>query len=242
MKSYEIFSNLKVVKDMPIIIRLDGRYFSRYTKALEFKKPFDTRLRDIFIEVSKDLIRQFNARYIYTFSDEINMLLEDIPFNGRIEKMDSVFASYATSSFNKQVYLNEELSEKSIKSDILASFDSRVIMTPQNIANYFKWRQDEAWRNCINSYAQAVLNKSHTPEQTAQILYKLNKKDLHDLLFENGINIAHVPQWQRRGIAVYKEKHEIKGVNPKDNTTTVSYRNKINVDMQLDLFSCSDNI
>lgn len=227
---------------MPIIIRLDGRTFSRYTKALELEKPFDTRLRDIFIGISKDLIKQFNAKYIYTFSDEINILMEDIPFNGRIEKIDSVLASYATSSFNKYMYLDDELFKKSMESDMLASFDSRIIMTHRNVNNYFRWRQDEAWRNCINSYAQALLNKTHTPKQTAKILYKLDKKELHDLLYENGINIAHVPAWQRRGIAVYKEKYEINGFNPKDNTPTISYRNKIKVDMQLDLFNSNDNI
>lgn len=227
---------------MPIIIRLDGRYFSRYTKNLELEKPFDTRLRDIFIGISKDLIREFNAKYIYTFSDEINILMDNIPFNGRIEKIDSVMASYAASSFNRHLYMNEQLFEKSVQSDMLASFDSRIVMTHQNIDNYFKWRQDEAWRNCINSYAQALLNKTHAPRQTAEILYKLNKKELHDLLFENGINIAHVPAWQRRGIAVYKEKYEIKGFNPKDNSSTISYRNKIKVDMQLDLFNGTNNI
>lgn len=227
---------------MPIIIRLDGRYFSRYTKAMKLEKPFDLRLRDIFIGISKDIIKEFNAKYIYTFSDEINILLENIPFNGRIEKIDSIMASYATSSFSKHLFKNEELFKKSMESDILASFDSRIIMTHQNIENYFKWRQDEAWRNCINSYAQALLNKTHTSKQTAQILYKLSKKDIHDLLYENGINIAHVPTWQRRGIAVYKEKYEMRGFNPKDNTSTISYRNKIKVDMQLDLFNSNHNI
>ncbi|RAP49542.1 MAG: hypothetical protein BZ133_07625 [Methanosphaera sp. SHI613] len=242
MKSYEIFSNLKVIEDMPIIIRLDGRYFSRYTKALDFKKPFDQRLRDIFIEVSKDIVKEFNARYIYTFSDEINILLDVIPFNGRVEKINSVFASYATASFNKHLYQNKQLLEKSMESDMLASFDSRIIMTHQHITSYFKWRQDEAWRNCINSYAQAVLNKTNTPKQTAELLYKLNKKEVHDLLFEHGINIAHVPAWQRRGIAVYKEQYEVEGFNPIENKSTISYRNKIKVDMQLDIFNSNTNI
>ena len=227
---------------MPIIIRLDGRYFSRYTKTLKLNKPFDERLRDIFIEVSKDLITEFGAKYVYTFSDEINILLNQIPFNGRVEKIDSIMASYATASFNMHLYEKQELYEKAVNSNLLASFDSRIIMTHRNMNSYFKWRQDEAWRNCINGYAQAVLNKTHTPKQTADILYKMNKKQVHELLFENGINIAHVPSWQRRGIAVYKQKYEINGFNPKEGKDTISYRNKIKVDMQLDLFSKNTNI
>lgn len=227
---------------MPIIIRLDGRYFSRYTKSLKLSKPFDERLRDIFIDISKDLIKEFNARYIYTFSDEINILLEEIPFNGRVEKIDSVMASYAASSFMKNMYSRKELFDYYSVDAILPSFDSRIIMTHKNTCNYFKWRQDEAWRNCLNGYAQALLNKTHSSKQTAEILYKLNKSEIHELLFENGINVAHVPTWQKRGIAIYKEKYKINGFNPKDKQTTISYRKKIKVDMELDLFKDNTNI
>jgi tRNA(His) 5'-end guanylyltransferase len=61
-------------------------------------------------------------------------------------------------------------------------------------------------------------------------------------LFEHGINIAHVPAWQRRGIAVYKEQYEVEGFNPIENKSTISYRNKIKVDMQLDIFNSNTNI
>ena len=90
MKEYEQFSQLKVIPDMPIILRLDGRSFSKYTKQLNLQKPFDERLRDIFIEVSKEFIKEFNPKYVYTFSDEINVYFTHIPFNGRVEKINSV--------------------------------------------------------------------------------------------------------------------------------------------------------
>ena len=106
MKEYEQFSQLKVIPDMPVIIRVDGRSFSNYTKQLKLQKPFDERLRDIFIEVSKDLIKEFNPKYVYTFSDEINILFSEVPFNGRIEKIDSVIPSFISSSFMKHLYLN----------------------------------------------------------------------------------------------------------------------------------------
>lgn len=234
MKKYEQFSQLKTIPDMPLIIRIDGRSFSNYTKQLHLKKPFDERLRDIFIKTSIDLIKEFNARYVYVFSDEINIYLEEIPFNGRVEKINSIICSYITASFMKHLFLNKNQFDVDILDLKPVSFDSRII-TIKNIKNYFKWRQDEAWRNCLNSYAQFVLNKNHTSKETAQILYKLNKSDIHDLLFEEGINIAHVPTWQKRGVAIYKIKEEKKGFNPKLKENNIYFKNKIYVDMEVSL-------
>lgn len=235
MKEYEQFSQIKLVNDIPTIIRLDGRSFSNYTKNLKLNKPFDSRLRDLFIEVSKDLMSEFSPKYIYTFSDEINILLDEIPFKGRIEKIDSVFSSYTTGSFMKHLYLNNNLFDIDVTELKPVSFDSRIISTATHVRDYFKWRQDEAWRNCLNSYAQALLNKEHSNEETAKLLYKLNKSEIHDLLFEHGINIAHVPTWHKRGVAIYKTKEEIEGYNPKLNKKTISTRNKIKVNMNISL-------
>lgn len=234
MKSYEIFSQLKTIPDIPVILRLDGRTFSKYTKQLKLYKPFDERLRNIFIEVSKDLLNEFNPKYIYTFSDEINILFEELPFNSRVEKLDSVIASFTTASFMKHLYDSKELFNLELKDMELPSFDCRIIMTT-NIKQYFKWRQDEAWRNCLNAYAQSELNKTHTSYDTSQILYGLNKSQIHQLLYENGINIAHVPTWQKRGVAVYKKEYQKENVNPKNNIKNISTYKKIFVDLQIDL-------
>lgn len=225
---------------MPVILRLDGRSFSNFTKQLNLTKPFDETLSNIFIEVSKDLIKEFNVKYIYTFSDEINILLTQIPFNGRVEKINSVFSSYVTSSFLKNLYINENELNCDINSISLPSFDSRIILTSKHVCQYFKWRQDEAWRNCLNGYAQYILNKNHSASETANLLFKLNKSQIHDLLFENGINISKVPTWQKRGVAIYKKKYKIEGFNPKTKQPTISYRNKIFVDKYLNLFKDDD--
>jgi len=236
LKKYEQYSNLITIKDLPLILRIDGRSFSNYTKKLKLEKPFDSRLRDIFIEVSKDLLKEFSTKYIYTFSDEINILLETVPFNGRIEKIDSVFASFVAGSFMKHLFMNADYFEVDLSELDNVSFDCRIITTANHIKDYFKWRQDEAWRNCLNSYAQFILNKTYDSDVTAQKLYKLNKNQVHDLLFQNGINIAHVPTWQKRGFAVYKKEYEIKGINPKTNETVISYRTKPYIDLELNLF------
>lgn len=234
LKEYEQFSQLKVIPDMPIILRADGRSFSNYTKQLNLQKPFDERLRDIFIKISEDLIKEFNPKYVYTFSDEFNILFEEIPFNGRIEKINSVISSFISSSFMKHLYLNKELFNIDFNDLKPVSFDCRVISTPNHIKDYFKWRQDEAWRNCLNSYAQSILNRTHTNRETSEILYKLKKQDIHELLFENGINIAHVPIWQKRGVCLYKKLEE-EDINPVGIHNNINTRKKIYVDLEMNL-------
>lgn len=233
MKEYEQFSQLKVIPDMPVIIRVDGRSFSNYTKQLKLQKPFDERLRDIFIEVSKDLIKEFNPKYVYTFSDEINILFSEVPFNGRIEKIDSVIPSFISSSFMKHLYSNKEKFDIDLFKLKPVSFDCRIILTSNHIKDYFKWRQDEAWRNCLNSYAQSILNRTHTSKETSEILYKLKKSDIHDLLYDNGINISHVPTWHKRGLSLYKiiEKEDINQTENKN----INNRKNIYVDLEINL-------
>lgn len=235
MKKYEQFSNIKIIQDIPLILRIDGRKFSNYTKKLKLEKPFDERLRDIFIEVSKDLINEFNPEYVYTFSDEMNILFKEIPFNGRVEKIDSVIPSFVTASFMKHLFLNKDKFDVDVTTLKPVSFDCRIIQTANHSKDYFKWRQDEAWRNCLNSYAQSILNKTHSNNQTSEILYKLKKSDIHELLYENGINISKVPTWHKRGVCSYKIVEESEGINPNNNQKNISIRNKIYIDLEMRL-------
>lgn len=237
MKRYEQFSQIKVISDVPLILRVDGRSFSKYTKQLNLKKPFDERLRDIFIEVSKDLINEFSPEYVYIFSDEINILFNEAPFSGRIEKIDSVIASFVTSSFMKHLFLKQEEFDVDVTKLKPVSFDCRIISTATHINDYFKYRQDEAWRNCLNGYAQHVLNKNHSPKETSQILYKLKKSDIHELLYDNNINISHVPTWQKRGICIHKVSESKEGINPKTNEKNISTRKKIKVNLDMKLLN-----
>ena len=80
--------------------------------------------------------------------------MDNIPFNGRIEKkINSVVASFAASSFTYN--LNKEIAKP-------IAFDSRIIpINDKDIPKYFKWRQDEAWRNCINAYGIHILKNQN---------------------------------------------------------------------------------
>ena len=77
MKEYEVYGGLKVPVNSKIILRLDGRSFHSLAKNLNLEKPYDEDFARLMVKVSKDLFNEFAPVFIYTFSDEINILLED---------------------------------------------------------------------------------------------------------------------------------------------------------------------
>lgn len=205
MKEYEIYSTLKVPMCGKTILRLDGRSFHKLSSNLNLKKPFDEGFFNVISKVSEDIFKEFSPLFVYSFSDEINILFDTLPFSGRVEKLDSVFASFASSSFTSNLSKCHDLdSFKPI------AFDSRVItITDSEVFKYFKWRQDEAWRNCVNGYGIWALKKEFSPEEANEKIKGLNLSDIHDLLFSLGINLNNVPTWEKRGIGFYKKDSNI---------------------------------
>jgi tRNA(His) 5'-end guanylyltransferase len=231
MKEYEVYSDLRVPVNSKIIIRLDGRSFHSFARKMKLEKPYDDNFYKVIVEVCKDLFEEFSPLFIYAFSDEINILLDKIPFNGRFEEINSVIASFASSSFT--LNYNEEFSKP-------VAFDSRIIpINDSDIYDYFKWRQDEAWRNCVNGYGIHFLKSKYSSSQANERISGMNLSDIHELLFENGINLNDVDTWKKRGIGVYRKNKEILGFNKKESKEQISYRSFIHVDYDLPIFSKS---
>ena len=261
MKEYEIYSNLKISQCSRVLLRLDGRSFHSLSKHLNLEKPYDTRFAKVMSEVCKDILLEFSPSFIYTFSDEISVLLSTVPFGGRVEKLDSVFSSFVSSSFTAHLLkefninfngFNSESSnfnryanmlnidsedEDSLSLSKPISFDSRIIpIDDSNLVKYFKWRQDEAWRNCVNAYGIWALKENYPPDVAAEKMFGLKSSDVHDLLFEQGINLNDLPAWKKRGLAVYKNIKTIKSFNSKTNKEEISYMKYPFIDFNIPKF------
>lgn len=229
MKAYEIYSDLRVPVNSKVIVRLDGRSFHTFARNMELTKPYDDNFYRVMVEVSKELFEEFSPLFIYTFSDEISILLDNVPFNGRVEKINSVMASFTSSSFTMNY---DKRFTKSV------AFDSRIIpINDEDIYDYFKWRQDEAWRNCVNGYGIHFLKSKYSSSQANEKINGLGLSDIHDLLFENGINLNDVETWKKRGIGVYRKNKEVKGFNQKESREQISYRSFVHVDCNLPIFT-----
>lgn len=194
MKGYESESDTSVALDKPIIVRIDGKRFSRYTA--KFKKPFDDRITDAMINVTEALIKQTHAHLGYTQSDEITLIFlpkegkTNIMFEGRVQKIVSVFASIATVAFAQHI---GEHSKES------AYFDARVWNVPDEgeAANTLLWRVMDAERNAVSSIFRHRVGH-------AQMQNK-NVKEMLEELEKQGIDIEEYPSHQRSGTIVARE-------------------------------------
>ncbi|MDR2856154.1 MAG: tRNA 5'-guanylyltransferase [Methanomicrobiales archaeon] len=229
MKEREVYASLRVLS--PIIIRIDGRSF--HTLTDRFIRPFDEHFATVMAEVSRDLLERsdLGPRFAYTFSDEINLYFDEIPFSGRIEKLDSVVASYAASAFTLRCPNSHPI-----------AFDSRVIpITEDIVCSYLLWRQQEAWRNHNNAYSQHVLRENGLlPDEISLYLHGKCRKDLHEICFTHGINLAKTPAWQRRGVLIYKKTIEKEAYDPRNGARGVTYRKKVVIDRDIPLFSTQE--
>ena len=229
MKEFEVYSSLKVPKNSKIIIRLDGRSFHKLAKDMNLTKPYDDNFYDVMSKVCRDLFEEFSAQLVYCFSDEISLLLNNVPFEGRVEKINSVIASFTASSF--VMHYGGEFKKP-------PAFDSRIIpISDEDILDYFKWRQDESWRNCVNSHGISFLKSKYSNAEANDKIKGMNLSDIHELLFENGINLNDVETYKKRGIAVYRKNKKIVGFNKKENKSQTSYRSFIYIDWELPIFN-----
>jgi tRNA(His) guanylyltransferase len=163
LKSYEDRDELVISSDVNIIVRLDGHKFSKFTKNM--KKPFDKIFSDTMIQVSKDLMNEYNAYTIYTQSDEITLVLPSLKSKtiingddvketiinkgwthisgGRTQKLTSLMSGFCTMSFNKHFRSIVKKLELDILDDINAKECDR-----QDEWNYFLKMQEKlgnAW-------------------------------------------------------------------------------------------------
>lgn len=232
-KDREIFSNLTIFP--PVFVRLDGRAFHRLTRALDLKKPFDPGFHASMRAVCRYLLERsgFTPTFAYTFSDEISLYFQELPFSGRVEKIDSVTAAIAASALTIELGCVEPL-----------AFDARVIpATPEFAIEYLASRQNEAWRNHINAYCQSALaDEGMSPREAATALRGMQSGAMHEMMFERGVNLAATPAWQRRGALLYREGCVKEGYNPLTGETVLATRTCIREPEETPLFSSEEGV
>lgn len=231
MKKREIYSDLRCIP--PVIVRVDGRTFKHTLSRLGCEKPYDEKFASAMADSLELFFKKsgINAALAYTFSDEASILFFDLPFDGRVEKLDSVISSYLSSAFTISMGLDEPV-----------SFDSRIVpVNKENVAEYLIWRQSEAWRNCVSSYGYyTLLSEGMSKKDAASAIKGKKAQDIHELLFQRGINLDKVPMWQRRGVLVYKDDYEVAGFDPIRKEIRSSTRKKVVQDWEVPQFSSEE--
>ena len=111
---YEQVPKTRLVRRMPVAIRIDGKAFHTFTRG--FQKPFDKVLMQSMQETTKYLCENIQGCVFgFTHSDEITLILIDYEkltssawFDYEVQKLCSISASMATMAFNKFFERNVE--------------------------------------------------------------------------------------------------------------------------------------
>jgi tRNA(His) 5'-end guanylyltransferase len=224
MKQYEGCYKTIITPRSYVIIRLDGKNFSKFTKNME--KPFDKDFTKAMHETAMALCDYFNAKFAYTQSDEISLLITEIggsnesqPELGNVlQKLCSLTASVATAKFNN-ILLQQTMAKEPAYSDMyeviiqeqnLAYFDSRVFVVPNEdeVFNHMVWRQQDASRNSISMAAHTILGHKATMNKSGA--------EKQEMMFQKGVNWNDYDTIFKRGAIVYKERYMKEVDNPTD--------------------------
>ena len=218
---YEQVSKTRLVRRMPVAIRIDGKAFHTFTRG--FQKPFDEVLGNAMVRTMEYLCKNIQGCVFgYTQSDEITLLLIDYQtldtcawFEYEVQKMCSISASMATMAFNKYFFeeardwYNKQLPSTlqceqnivkqwkvyKIAAEKGAMFDARCFNIPKEEAcNLVYWRQLDATRNSIQMVGQANFSHTELQGKSCNIIQDM-------LLTQRGINWNNYPTRWKRGVA-----------------------------------------
>lgn len=239
MKTYEMSTDQSLHPGYPVMIRVDGHAFSKFTTG--FNKPFDAQIHEVMRLTSEDLLNHFSeATTAYTQSDEITLILPKgtTAYNGRVQKLSSLTAGYTSTRFNHyllQVFGDALMPHKRG----VAHFDARIfcLPKPEEILNNLLWRcRYDCQRNSKSAFARSFMSskqthKKHTDDQISIVLEK-HGSDYYKV----------VPLWAQYGSVIKREMFEHLGDNLKTGRKEMTLRTRmLTRDIPIDKFS-SENL
>ena len=220
---YEAVPKHRLIRRMPVAIRIDGKAFHTFTRG--FQKPFDEVLGNAMVRTMEYLAKNIQGCvFAYQQSDEITLILIDYQtfetsawFDYEVQKLCSIAASMATMAFNK--FFAEEVQDYIDGIDPIfitdpeiklidtyqraiekgAMFDARCFNIPKEEAtNLVYWRQVDAQRNSVQMIGQANYSHSYLQDKTCAEIKELLQHDF-------GINWDGLPARWKHGCAWTKE-------------------------------------
>lgn len=193
IKRYEASYNCKLTPRSVVMVRVDGKAFHSYTKHMN--RPFDKNLINGMVTAARKTAREMQGfKLAYIQSDECTFMITDFDgletqgwFNYEVNKIVSLTASFFTAYFNQYMGVEE-----------IAAFDARAFVVPQDDwPNVFIWRQRDWERNSLQMLARN--NYSHKE------LVNKNTSQLHEMLYNKGINWASLLPIYKNGTFITKD-------------------------------------
>jgi len=205
---YEDIFDYEITSGLPIIVKLNGRHFSKITRNIV--KPYSPELGNILHNTMfHSIVEIEGAVFGYQFNDEVLFLLRsEDAYNNRIQKLNSVASGLTALNFIKNLFAADD------PPDLIgeALFECLVFPVPSvdEAITYFETKQNICWHIAVNNAAEAELTKIHGKKQAEGILYRKNTSEKLEILKECGISLDIYPKEFYAGVCAYKVPRLVK--------------------------------
>jgi tRNA(His) guanylyltransferase len=205
VKDFEI--QTKLLPSTYIVIRIDGRGFTKFCEAHEYEKPNDIRGINLMNKAAQSVMEAFQDIWLaYGQSDEYSFVLRKNSnlFNRRAEKISTTITSCFASAFVlhfKSIFGDKELKE-------VPMFDGRCVCYPDEriLKDYLTWRQVDCHiNNLYNTCFWCLVQKDNlSTEEAHKRLKGTQSGEKNELLFSKfGLNYTSIePVWRKGSIFI----------------------------------------
>ena len=211
VKKFE--SHAELLPNTYIVVRIDGKGFTKFTDAHSFKKPNEISGIKAMVAAGISVMKTYTEIFLgYGQSDEFSFALKKNAklYNRRSEKILTNIVSQFTSAY--VFYWSKFFPNNPLKYP--PCFDARIVLYPsfENLKDYFSWRiVDCHINNLYNTTFWCLVGKGLSKDEAHKKLKGTFSKDKNEILFkEFGINYNNEPIVFKRGCTLTK-CHEGKG-------------------------------
>ncbi|CAI9116713.1 OLC1v1017939C1 [Oldenlandia corymbosa var. corymbosa] len=209
VKSFEVedeimFPNL-------IVVRVDGREFSRFSHVHGFDKPNDERALGLMNACANAVLEEFaDVVFAYGFSDEYSFVFKKGTkfYQRRASKINSLVVSFFTAVYVSK--WKEFFPQKELR--FLPSFRSRVMScaTLEVLQTYISWRQQFCHlENLYNTCFWMLIGSGKSEKEVKEMLEGTQKQEKNEILFQHfGVNYKNLPAMFRQGSCALKTEVE----------------------------------
>ncbi|CAO3570029.1 unnamed protein product [Mortierella alpina] len=201
----------KLLRNVHILVRIDGKGFHKFSAAHEFAKPNDVRALNLMNHAARCVMHELDDILIaFGESDEYSFLFRKSTdlYQRREAKIVSTVVSLFTSAY---VYYWSDYFQDSRRPLYPPVFDGRAVLYPSEVEvkDYFAWRQaDTHINNLFNTSFWALVEKGGLTPKAAEIrLSGTDSKDKNEMLFtEFNTNYSKLPAIFRKGSVLLREQ------------------------------------
>ena len=210
-----------------IVVRIDGRGFTKLCKKYDFEKPNDRRALDLANAAAVEVVRQFvDVVLAYGQSDEYSFVFQESTtlFERRASKLATSIATAFTAEYCMQ-WPSFFPDPQQALARPYPTFDGRCVCYPKRkiLRDYLAWRQADCHINNLynTTFWNMVLKGGMSNTEAEQALKGTVSADKNEILFSKfGINYNNEPLIYRKGSVVYRFYEVVNGVeiNGEDGT------------------------